>query len=192
MNIVLLILGVVIIVFSTFLITLNSSKTQDKIPESTFETYSPKPNIKNSQRETGENLFYEKIRDEVLESPIRKTNIKKVEPVEQKIVTDFKVEENLFEQEVIRENIIVEDIIATENEEYTEDREDTVNLTHEAECKPIIESQKKLSITDADGNITDKIIRMKQEGMSDNEIAKSLNKGVREIEIILKINKINN
>ncbi len=194
MNIALLILGIVIIVLSTVLIVLNSNKAPDKAPDSTFETYSPKPNIKNARRHTDENIFYEKIRDQVLESPIRKTNITTEEPVKQKIASGFEAEKDQFERDILREDIVDKEIETTEDRQYIEVKADIFDEIYESEYEVEVECelQKRLSVTQDEESITEKIIQMKQNGMTNNEIAKSLDKGVREVEIILKINKINN
>lgn len=77
------------------------------------------------------------------------------------------IEENTIEESIIYENITTEEKLDFE-EEY-------INVIDTSINKP---------------NMTDKIINMYEEGLTVNQIAKRLKKGIREIEIILKINKI--
>lgn len=51
-------------------------------------------------------------------------------------------------------------------------------------------NMKKDDFESSEVNTTDEIIKMHGEGLSSNEIAKKLGKGVREIDIILKVNNI--
>lgn len=180
MNTVLLIVGVIIIVVFAVLIAVSSNKAPDKM----LENHSPKRNIYTDNKEKSDNLFYEKIRDEVLESPIKKGTVVKIEPIYERPARKLDVEEGTKDkkkntqeivdiQEPLENTIIIEDIQSSVKQQESE-------------------KEKKLSIINEDvENMTDRIIKMNQEGLTVNEIAKRLDKGVREIEITLKVNKIN-
>lgn len=71
-----------------------------------------------------------------------------------------------------------------ENIERVEKIEKTIEVVEETHDKVVS------SIESTRDDITDKIIKMHKEGYKVNEIAKKLEKGIREIEIILKVNNI--
>lgn len=87
-------------------------------------------------------------------------------------VVDF--QEDYFEKE-ITELKNVKDISVEDLDEFEEEYKPS---------RPVAQNNEE--------NVTDEIIKMYKEGFKSNEIAKELNKGIREIEIILKINNINN
>lgn len=91
----------------------------------------------------------------------------KTEIKEETFNNDKEVEENLIEENIIYENIT--------REEKPDFEEEYINIIDTSVNKP---------------NMTDEIINMYEDGLTVNQIAKRLKKGIREIEIILKINKI--
>lgn len=98
------------------------------------------------------------------------------ESVEDKYDDDFVIDfqEDHFEKEIL-ELKNVKDILIEDLEEFEEEYK-----------------FERSNIQNNEENITDEIIKMHKEGLKSNEIAKKLDKGIREIEIILKVNNINN
>lgn len=134
MNIILLILGAFLIIFSIvkIILSLNNREAED--------------------------------RDEIKEEELEK-NIIHEEELEDEL-------EQSLEESFLEENFI-------EEKDYIEEKPD-----FEEKYIDVIDT------SDNKSNMTEKIISMHKEGLTVNQIAKRLKKGVREIEIILKINKI--
>lgn len=170
MNIALLVIGVMLVVCCVILITINSSKetqNQTEIKDTkahvkSYNSYTPNRKVNLESGSEKEDLFYEKIRDEVLKPSIKEEvkEVKVIKDIEQKETNTKSVEHINLEQQ---EASVVLDVYKSKDKSENLDEE----------------------------SLTDKIIKMKKEGLGINEIAKKLDKGVREIEIILKINKIN-
>ena len=110
--------------------------------------------------------------DKNFDTSIKEKTYEKVSEDIESISSDDSVKEEIIKVEDIEdEKIDLEDEILYKN--FTEVKTDTANSINETE------------------NITDQIINMyTTEGLEVNEIAKKLKKGIREIEIILKVNEI--
>lgn len=143
MNMTLLILGVLLILFSTILIVINSTDTSNKyingeVKEKSYEDIS-------------------KSRQDILKDV--RTNNETVEVENENIKIEEKAD--------LEDEILYKDFTDKEHDK-TESSENEVSMT-------------------------DQIIKMyKVDGLEVNEIAKELKKGIREIDIILKVNKIKN
>ena len=159
MNIILLILGAFLIIFSIIKIIISlNNKEVEPISET-----SEKKNIRddNQAREI-------KVKDIYDDKEKVGKNLIKEEPVE-----EFKIGKNI--------DFTTDD----KEEDLFKDLKDPDNLDVKEEYIDVIETKNKRP------NMTYEIINMYEEGLPVNEIAKRLKKGIREIEIILKINKIN-
>lgn len=96
-----------------------------------------------------------------------------------------------WNEEVLEKNII-DETLGTNQTIHTEE-EILFRKLKETEKKKQDFEEEYIDIIDNKSNkpnMTDEIIDMYKEGLTVNEIAKRLKKGIREIEIILKINKI--
>lgn len=152
MNIILLILGAFLIIFSIVKITIGLNNKEIETISETKEEKQVEPNIKLN-----------------------------VEP------TNIEEEKLDYNEERSETNIIGETIdttIANEEENLFKDLEDAENLNFEEEYIDVITTENNRP------NMTNEIINMYEKGLTVKEIAKRLKKGIREIEIILKINKI--
>lgn len=146
MNIALLILGVVLIILSIILITINSNNT-----------YENKIDIIESDKKLNySELSIKEKRD--IGSAFSKL--------------DIDLQKKNYDEELV---------------DFESTKSDKLEKLEEFEE----EYQLERSNTKSTGeNVTSEIIKMYREGLTSNEIAKKLDRGIREIDIILKVNNI--
>lgn len=105
-----------------------------------------------------------------------------------------KIEENVKEYYKLTEEMIesFDDLIVSKIEEINTDTNFKKMNENDKEEKVILNNEDNNKNMKVEDNIIEKILELKSIGLNIEEIAKMLNKGVREIEIIMKMHILKN